>query len=76
MAAVKPMIVKVKFFVNNEEVGTILLSPKEFRTGSVGFYGNGKLSLGDDAEKGYQAQVQLVRIGSKAEKDKREEETT
>ncbi len=72
MSVVKPMIVKVKFYVNNEEVGTILLSPKEFRTGSVGFYGNGKLSLGDGAEKGYQAQVQLVRIGSKAEREKEE----
>ncbi len=42
-----------------------MLSPKQFSTGSTGFFASGKVSLGDEAEKGYQAQVQLVRIGSK-----------
>ncbi len=55
----------VKFLVNGEEVGSLMLAPKRFSTGSVGFFANGKISLGDDAERGYQAQVQLVRIGSK-----------
>lgn len=54
-----------KFFVDGQEVGMLVLSPKQFSTGSTGFFANGKVSLGDDAEKGYQAQVQLVRIGSK-----------
>jgi len=57
--------VVVKFLVNGEEVGSLMLAPKRFSTGSVGFFANGKVSLGDDAERGYQAQVQLVRIGSK-----------
>lgn len=57
--------VVAKFFVDGQEVGMLVLSPKQFSTGSTGFFANGKVSLGDDAEKGYQAQVQLVRIGSK-----------
>ena len=57
--------VVVKFLVNGEEVGSLMLAPNRFSTGSVGFFANGKVSLGDDAERGYQAQVQLVRIGSK-----------
>lgn len=44
----------------------LTLGPKRFSTGSIGYFANGKISLGDDAEKGYQAQVQLVRIGSKS----------
>jgi len=60
-----PPKIAVKFLVNGEEVGMLVLSPKQFSTGSTGFFATGKLSLGDEAEKGYQAQVQLVRIGSK-----------
>ncbi|MCS7059660.1 MAG: hypothetical protein RMN25_00705 [Anaerolineae bacterium] len=69
MADIKPTIT-VKFFVDGNEVGTILLTPKDFKTGSTGFYGMGKIAIGDDAEKGYQAQVQLVRIGSKEARNK------
>ncbi len=68
-----PTIIKVKFYVNDTEVGMLLLSPKEFSTGSVGYFANGKISLGDDAQKGYQAQVQLVRIGSKSHKKEEEQ---
>lgn len=57
--------VTARFFVDGQEVGMLVLSPKQFSTGSTGFFANGKVSLGDDAERGYQAQVQLVRIGSK-----------
>ncbi|MGQ9813703.1 MAG: hypothetical protein ACUVR3_00880 [Candidatus Roseilinea sp.] len=64
MADIKPTIT-VKFLIDGSEVGTILLTPKDFKTGSTGFYGQGKIAIGDDAGKGYQAQVQLVRIGSK-----------
>ncbi|MBU6362481.1 MAG: hypothetical protein WCL57_15100 [Chloroflexota bacterium] len=58
----------VKFIVNGQEVGMLMLSPKTFSTGSTGLFGNGKILLGDDAEKGYQAQVQLVKIGSAPKK--------
>ncbi len=57
--------ITVKFLVDGQEVGMLVLSPKQFSTGSTGFFASGKVSLGDEAEKGYQAQVQLVRIGSK-----------
>ena len=60
--------IKIKFFIGDEEVGMMLLSPKEFSTGSTGYFASGKVALGDDAEKGYQAQVQMVRIGSKQKK--------
>ena len=71
MAEVKPTIT-VKFLIDGAEVGTILLNAKDFKTGSTGYYGQGKVSLGDDAVKGYQAQVQLVKIGSKEAKPKEE----
>lgn len=60
--------ITVKFLVDGQEVGMLVLSPKQFSTGSTGFFASGKVSLGDEAEKGYQAQVQLVRIGSKPAK--------
>ncbi len=71
MADIKPTIT-VKFLIDGNEVGTILLSAKDFKTGSTGFYGQGKVSLGDDAVKGYQVQVQMVKIGSKEAKAKTE----
>ena len=64
MAEAKPTIT-VKFLIDGNEVGTLLLNPKDFKTGSTGFFGIGKINLHDDASKGYQAQVQLVKIGSK-----------
>ena len=60
--------IKVKFYIGDEEVGMLLLAPKDFSTGSTGYFSTGKVTLGDDAEKGYQVQVQMVRIGSKAQK--------
>lgn len=47
-------------------LGLITVNPKDFKTGSKGFYGNGKVLLDD---KRYQLQVQLVEIGS-GKKDK------
>jgi hypothetical protein len=64
MADIQPTIT-VKFLIDGNEVGAILLTAKDFKTGSTGFFGQGKVSLGDDAEKGYQVQVQMVKIGSK-----------
>jgi hypothetical protein len=46
-------------------VSILTLPPKEFKTGSRGFYGNGKVELDG---KRYQVQIQLVEIGSKAAK--------
>jgi hypothetical protein len=67
MSDKKPIIV-VKFVVDGVEVASLPLPPKVFKTGSSGYYANLKLVLGDDAEKGYQAQVQLIKIGSKEAK--------
>ncbi len=43
-------------------VGMVAAMDKVFKTGSKGFFGMGKLQIG---EKRYQVQVQLVEIGSK-----------
>ncbi|MEP7356493.1 MAG: hypothetical protein ABI847_04590 [Anaerolineales bacterium] len=43
-------------------LGSMMLPPKDFKTGSKGYYANGKLEIDG---KRYQAQFQLVEIGSK-----------
>lgn len=43
-------------------IGELLAKERIFRTGSRGYYANSKLEYGG---KRYQAQVQLVEIGSK-----------
>jgi hypothetical protein len=43
-------------------LGTFSLPQKEFKTGSRGFYANGKTEIDG---KRYQVQIQLVEIGSK-----------
>lgn len=43
-------------------VGLMMAEEKVFKTGSKGFFGMGKIQIG---EKRYQVQVQLVEIGSK-----------
>lgn len=45
-----------------ERCGLIFAKPKVFKTGSRGYYGIGKVEI---EGKRYQAQVQLVEIGSK-----------
>lgn len=47
---------------DGQVVGMMMAEEKTFKTGSRGFYGNGKVAIG---EKRYQVQVQLVEIGSK-----------
>jgi hypothetical protein len=47
---------------NGETIGKMVLTPKEFKTGSKGFFGQDKMSI---AGKRYQVQCQLVEIGSK-----------
>jgi hypothetical protein len=45
-----------------QTVGIISAPPKEFKTGSRGFFGMGKMEIDG---KRYQIQVQIVEIGSK-----------
>jgi hypothetical protein len=47
---------------DGQVLGTLTLPPKDFKTGSKGFYANGKLEIDG---KRYQTQIQLVEIGSK-----------
>jgi hypothetical protein len=47
---------------NDKMVGMLPATEKVFKTGSKGFYGMGKIQIG---EKRYQVQIQLVEIGSK-----------
>jgi len=47
---------------NEKMVGVLTATEKTFKTGSRGFFGMGKIQIG---EKRYQVQVQLVEIGSK-----------
>ena len=43
-------------------LGVMTLPAKDFKTGSKGFYANGKIEI---EGKRYQTQIQLVEIGSK-----------
>ncbi len=43
------------------------LSKKDYKTGSRGFYGNGKMMAGG---KNYQINIQIVEIGSKPKEKK------
>ena len=47
---------------DGQEVATLLANARQFKTGSRGLFGQGKLEI--DGVR-YQAQVQLVEIGSK-----------
>jgi hypothetical protein len=50
----------------NETVAIFPLPPKNFKTGSRGFYANGKAEI---EGKRYQVQIQLVEIGSKKQEE-------
>lgn len=52
-----------------ETIGLISLAPKQFKTGSRGYYANTKLEVDG---KRYQVQVQLVEIGSKPQVEEKE----
>ncbi len=47
---------------DGDALGLLVLTAKDFKSGSRGYHGQGKLDL---AGKRYQAQCQLVEIGSK-----------
>jgi hypothetical protein len=49
---------------NDQKVAIINILPKQFKTGSRGYYANQKVEIDG---KRYQVQVQFVEIGSKAE---------
>ncbi len=55
-------MITVEIKQDGQVVGMMMAEEKTFKTGSRGFYGNGKIAIG---EKRYQVQVQLVEIGSK-----------
>jgi hypothetical protein len=47
---------------DGKPIGVMTAPPKDFKTGSKGYYANGKLEIDG---KRYQVQIQLVEIGSK-----------
>jgi hypothetical protein len=51
---------------NGQTLSVLSVAPKEFKTGSRGFYANQKTEIGG---KRYQVQIQLVEIGSKKKTD-------
>ena len=55
-------MLEIEIKENEKVVGTLTAAENLFKTGSRGFFGMGKIQIG---EKRYQVQVQLVEIGSK-----------
>ena len=55
-------MLSVEIKENETVVGLMTATEKLFKTGSKGYFGMGKIQIG---EKRYQVQVQLVEIGSK-----------
>jgi hypothetical protein len=55
-------MLSVEIKEDGKQVGLLMAAEKVFKTGSRGFFGMGKIQIG---EKRYQVQVQLVEIGSK-----------
>ena len=47
---------------NGQSIGVLVLNPKDFASGSKGFFGTGKVTI---EGKRYQCQAQMVEIGSK-----------
>lgn len=51
---------------NGKSLGVIVLATKQFKSGSVGYHGQGKVEING---KRHQVQVQAVQIGSKSKGD-------
>lgn len=49
--------------LDGQTLGVLVLEPKAFASGKAGFFGQGKMQLGDMR---YQCQAQMVAIGEKA----------
>ena len=60
------MLLSVEIKDGDKMVGMLPATEKVFKTGSKGFYGMGKIQIG---EKRYQVQIQMVEIGSKPKAD-------
>jgi hypothetical protein len=59
------MFIVAELKTDSGQLVTVLtVPPKEFKTGSRGFFGNSKVELDG---KRYQVQIQMVEIGSKKE---------
>lgn len=52
-----------------ELISVVTLPPKEFKTGSKGFFGMTKVEV---EGKRYQVQIQMVEIGSKKQSEEKE----
>jgi len=64
------MFIVAELKTNTGELLSVLtVAPKEFKTGSKGFYANTKCEI---EGKRYQVQIQLVEIGSKSKADDKE----
>ena len=55
-------MINVEIKQDSEQVGSLVAAEKMFKTGSKGYFGMVKITIGD---KRYQVQIQLVEIGSK-----------
>jgi hypothetical protein len=55
---------------NNQEWGRLYATVKDFSTGSVGFYANGKIINPANPECRYQAGLTFTLVGSKDDKGK------
>lgn len=53
---------------DGKPLGVMTAPPKDFKTGSKGFYANGKMEI---EGKRYQVQIQLVEIGSKPQAEEK-----
>ena len=54
---------------NGQMLTVLSVMPKQFSTGSLGYYATQKVEIGG---KRYQVQIQLVEIGSKKAKEEKE----
>ena len=54
---------------DGQSIAVLTVPPKEFKTGSRGFYGSTKAEING---KRYQIQIQVVEIGSKSKPDTKE----
>jgi hypothetical protein len=61
------LIIEIKD-TEGKTISLMTAAPKEFKTGSRGFFANGKVEI---EGKRYQAQVQLVEIGSKPKEEEK-----
>lgn len=59
-------MITVEIKSDNQSVSVMTAAEKVFKTGSRGYFGMGKIQIG---EKRYQVQIQMVEIGSKPKEE-------